>query len=109
MTPGFRPLSRLLAPAAFVLALAGAGSTAAAEPLSEQQLEQEREACVAHLEQQVKAPAEVCDCMVEGLAEQLELESYAALTRLVHQETESEAAAAARETARQIVAGCLEG
>lgn len=69
----------------------------------------EQAACEQAAEGKIEGANNLCQCMAEGLGEQLDADSYAALSRLINQGEESEAGLAARETARAVVAQCLAG
>ena len=84
-------------------------SPAAAQSMSDGQSLMEQEACEARLADQVEDAPARCQCMVNGLSTGLTEEAYRALAEMMAGGPETEAGRAAQETARQIVAGCLEG
>lgn len=94
---------------ALLLPLSLAATPAAAQSMSDRQSLLEQEACEARLAGQVEDPASRCQCMVNGLTTGLDDEAYAALSAMLAGGSETEAGLQAQETARQIVAGCLEG
>lgn len=56
---------------------------AAAEPMARKDLKQEREACLASAEGKVGDTKAYCNCLVDGMAEQLTAQSYLALQQQV--------------------------